>query len=277
MINRSSLRRAYFAAVAALALLVAVVGLLLPHSLPEVLPFDLPPLHARFVGALYAGGAICMLLAWRTRSALAVRSTLDLTAMWTGALLCLTALRWGDFDLHHKGLWVWLAAYLAFPLGAWWLRRTEAPLPVPPRQHVRQGWVLALLRTQGMLLLAVAVGLFAWPGAAGVLWPWRISAFLAQVYAGPLLAVSLTCLLLAHRRHWAELGPPCTGMAVFAGLAVLASALHLPLFDPARVVTWCWLAGLCAIGAGSAWLAHLAARQGRANPQWATQRQGAVA
>lgn len=262
--GRSTLRRGYFLAVAAFALVVGVVGVLFPQGLPEVLPFSLPVLHARFVGALYAGGAACMLLAAWARSTLAVRSTLDLTGVWTGALLLVTALRWRDFDLTHKGLWAWLGAYLVFPLGAWWLRRTEGPVQVPTALRIRQAWVPAVLRAQGLLLLALAAGLFAWPDDAGSVWPWRISPFLAQVYAGPLLALALTSLLLARRRNWAEIRIPCTGLAVFAGLALQAFALHASVFDPARVVTWCWLAALGLVGGVAARLAVLAARQEQA-------------
>lgn len=261
MTERSSLQRGYFLTVAAFALVVAVLGLLWPQALPQALPFALPPLHARFVGALYAGGALCMLMASRSASALEVRTTLDLTGLWTGTLLVVTALRWDDFDNQHKGLWAWLAAYAVFPLGAAWLRGTEGRLAVPRAGRIGVAWVPRLLRVQGLLLLALAAALFVWPGSAGVAWPWKISPFLAQVYAGPLSALALTSLLLARRRHWAELRFPCAGISALAALALLASALHAPLFDPSRASTVCWFCALALIAGSNARLAALAARR----------------
>ena len=48
--------RVYFAAVGLLALWVGVWGFLIPGQVDKALPFLVPPLHARFLGAMYLSG-----------------------------------------------------------------------------------------------------------------------------------------------------------------------------------------------------------------------------
>ncbi len=273
----ADLQAPYFLAVMLFALVVGTVGLLRPDFLPEVLPVALPALHARIIGALYMAGAACMLLAARAKSRLAVRTTLDLTGVWTGTLLVITALRWSDFDMGHKGLWPWLAAYVLFPIGAAWLRRIPVTLELCAARRIRQPWVLQLLTTQGLLLMALAIASFGWPGAASLWWPWRTPPLLSQVYAGPLLALGLSSLLLAQRRNWCELRIPCTGLALFAALALLALALHAQLLNPGRVALWCWLLALILMLGLNVCLALLAARKDPAHRQPRLAGQGAAA
>ena len=47
---------------------VAAGGLFLPAQIDEFLPFRVPPLHARFIGAMYIAGATMMLLAAASRA-----------------------------------------------------------------------------------------------------------------------------------------------------------------------------------------------------------------
>src|SRR3712207_5496311 len=54
-------QRIYFAAVGAFAMLVGVWGYFLPSRIDQVIPWLLPPLHARFLGAMYLSGATFML------------------------------------------------------------------------------------------------------------------------------------------------------------------------------------------------------------------------
>lgn len=276
-VGAAALQAAYFLAVMLFALVVGTVGLLRPDSLPEVLPLQLPALHARFIGALYMAGAVCMLLAARTKTRLAVRTTLDLTGVWTGTLLVITALRWGDFDIGHRGLWAWLAAYVLFPIGAAWLRRVPVTLELRAAPRIRQPWVLQLLLAQGLLLMALAIASFAWPGAASLWWPWKTPPVLAQVYAGPLLALGLSSLLLARRGNWRELRIPCTGLALFAALALLAFALHAHLLNPARAALWCWLLALALMLGLNVRPALMAAREEPAHRRARLAGQGAAA
>ena len=54
-------QKIFFAVICAAALLVAALGLFNPAYLASIFTWlELPPLHARFVGAIYAFGAVFM-------------------------------------------------------------------------------------------------------------------------------------------------------------------------------------------------------------------------
>ena len=50
----------YFAAVGLLALWVSFWGLLIPEHVDKAIPWLVPPLHARFIGAIYLSAVILM-------------------------------------------------------------------------------------------------------------------------------------------------------------------------------------------------------------------------
>lgn len=54
--------RMFFAVIVAFPAWVAAGGLFMPALIDYFLPFAVPPLHARFIGAMYAAGATMMLL-----------------------------------------------------------------------------------------------------------------------------------------------------------------------------------------------------------------------
>lgn len=62
-------QKIFFAAVLALAANVGVIGMFNPGHIGATLPFVVPPLHARFLGAMYLSGATFMALAVLWRSA----------------------------------------------------------------------------------------------------------------------------------------------------------------------------------------------------------------
>ena len=52
--------RIYFAAVGVLALWVGFWGYFVPSEVERAIPFSVPPLHARFLGAVYLSGLTIM-------------------------------------------------------------------------------------------------------------------------------------------------------------------------------------------------------------------------
>ena len=80
-------QRVYFAAVGLLALWVGVWGYFIPSHADVALPWLVPPLHARFLGAIYLSGATFMVGCLLARQWAEVRVVLPMIALWTGLLL----------------------------------------------------------------------------------------------------------------------------------------------------------------------------------------------
>ncbi len=260
-----ALHRLYFLIVSGFTLWVGYIGFFRPAEIQRALSWPVPPLHARFIGALYLSATVFLLLALVARSRLQVRSIVDIAFVWTGWLLLVSILHRGSFDFAREQAWFWWVAYIAFPLAAAWLAWAGPPIDVPRAALMTQRWAPAWLRLQGAALVLLALLLAAAPAWVAVWWPWKISTFLAQVYSGPVLGYGIGSLLLAARRNWPEALIPTIGMLVFALLALWGSAMHLGLFTAGSVSQIAWFGTLSLLALMSLALVATALRgRGRA-------------
>lgn len=257
-----TVHRVYFFIVLWFTLWVGFFGAFRPEEILRALPWPVPPLHARFIGAFYLSATVFLLLALFARTLLAVRTIVIMAFAWTGWLLLITLMHWETFDFSRPQPWFWVVAYVAFPIAAAWLAWGGPPIPRPGDGLVTETWAIAGLRVQGGLLLALAAACFLAPQWIATVWPWKISPFLAQVYSGPLVAYAVASLSLAVRRNWPETFIPAVGTLVFALLALFGSSRHLALFASGSPSQIAWFASLAAVAMFAAALAGRALQSG---------------
>src|SRR5258706_10381657 len=257
-----ALHRAYFFVVVWLTLWVGYFGFFRPQEILRALPWPVPPLHARFIGAFYLSATVFLILSMFAKTLLQVRTIVIIAFTWTGWLLVITFIHWDTFNFSRVQVWCWVVAYVLFPIGAAWLASAAAGAPPPSEGLVGEAWVSALLRGFGIFLVALAGACFVVPASIAAIWPWKISTFLTHVYSGPVLAYGVGSLVLAARRNWAETLIPAIGTSVFSALALIASLRHLALFTPGSPSKIVWFTMLSLIAAGSVALALRAARKG---------------
>ena len=259
--------RAYFFVVLWFTLWVGYIGFFRPEEILRALPWPVPALHARFIGALYLSATIFLGLAMLASGWARMRVVVAIALAWTGWLLVVTIVHWGAFDPGRVQVRFWIVAYVTFPVAAAWLAwraRSSAPDEHSDANDViGAAWVIAYLRAAGLLLLVTAVLMFVAPGLVARIWPWKLTDFLAQVYSGPVLGYAVGCLVMARLRRWSAAQIPAVGMAVFAALAIVASLRHLELFAPGGAATILWFGLLGAIAGASAAVALLALRARR--------------
>lgn len=257
--------RAYFVAVGALAGTVGIPAYFAPAQVVSVLPFAVPPLHARLIGAMYLSGLAIMLGSVLARRWEEVRLVPGITAVWTGGLLLVTLLHLETFDFATTQTRIWFAAYVAYPvigIGILAARRrdgTAVPPGPAPTTAVRRA-----LTGQGALLTLVGLALLLAPGPMSVGWPWPVTTLLAQIYSAPLLAYGVASLLLARVRTWPEGRIVLVGIWLFALLALVASVIHRGLFDVGLPAAWAWFLALGTVTVVSA-IALLTAIAARGN------------
>lgn len=258
-------QRAFFACVLALAAWVAARGLFDPAHLAATIPFDVPPLHSRFLGAMYLSGATFMLLAILARTWLEVRLVVTMVAIWTG-MLGLVSLRFlSAFDWNEPQTWTWFVAYSVFPIVAAWIAWRQRGLaaggpgltahhsaaPSDPAADVLEPQnpdfprtiprpLRTYLLAQGAAVTLLAAALLAAPDAMTALWPWKISTDLAQVYSAPFLSFGIGGLLAARAKTLVEVRIAITATLVFTSAVLAASTLHRGLFSPSAAATWLW-------------------------------------
>lgn len=244
--------RAYFALVGLFALWVGAWGYFVPTQVGRALPWTVPPLHARFIAAMYLAGALAMALSLRasrsTHFVAAVRIPIALAALWTGALLLVSLLHLSAFDFAKPQVWFWMGAYAIYPVWGGWLYfgRRAAAAAEPRRPD-------PLLLALAALCLLLAAALFVLPAVMVRAWPWAISPLLATLYAGPFFAYGVCALLLAAEARPEARRTVLASMLTFVALALLASLLHLKLFHFDTPGAWLWFGTLLAAIAVLAW------------------------
>ena len=256
--------RLYFAAVGVLALWVGFWGYFVPSEVERAIPFSVPPLHARFLGAVYLSGLAIMVGGLLARSWREIRLVPILTALWTGGLCVISLFHLDRFDFDTPQPWVWFAAYVIYPLIAlglaWRHRRFE---PGEASAAGLPAWARRYLVGQGVVLTALAAGLLLAPGALADVWPWPIDRLLAQIYSAPLLAYGVGSVLLARQRTLLEVRVVVAGMLVFTAGVLLASIIHRGLFSAGDAEDVLWFGLLVVANAMLGLFLVLAIRQRR--------------
>jgi len=237
--------RVYFAAVGLLALWVGLWGYFRPGQVDSAIPWLVPPLHARFLGAMYLSGTAFMIGCILARRWNEVRVVVLGIAIWTGMLFVVSLFYLDQFDFTRNQVWVWFAAYILYPLIAIWLtwRHRGDPWnerlsgPGLPR------WARIYLLAQGVVMTILGLVLLLAPGLMVQEWPWKITPLLAQIYSAPFLSYGVMSLLLAYRRDWSEIRIAVAAMLVFTTGVLIASLIHLSLFSGANPPSWLWFGG----------------------------------
>lgn len=247
--------RAYFAAVGVLAAWVGVPAYLAPAQVDAVLPFAVPLLHARLIGAMYLSGLAIMVGGLLARRWAEIRVVPVITAIWTGGLLLVTLMHLEEFDFTTTQTRIWFGAYLAYPLIGTWIqvrRRGDGIADEPG--SVLAVWTRRCLTGQGVVLSAVGLTLLLASGPMAAGWPWPVTPLLAQIYSAPLLAYGIGSLLLARARTWRETRIGVVGIGLFALAALAASVIHRELFAAADPAAWAWFGVLAVLTAVAALL-----------------------
>ncbi len=236
--------KVFFAVIFIAAVVVAAGGLVAPKVLADMLPwFVLPPLHARFLGAIYLFGALYMLGCLVARWQYEVRYALPLIALFGGMLLLVSVLNLGVFEFGTPPVIVWFGSYVIYPLIALALfLRSPRPWPVDPARPDLPRWASTFLLVQGALVAVLAVLLLVLPATVATSWPWPVTTLLAQAYAGPLLAYGVASLLASRFRTWREVRALIPGMLAFTAVTLVASVVHSGVFGSFDAIDAAWFA-----------------------------------
>lgn len=235
--------RIYFGAVGLLALWVGIWGYFIPHQVDKAIPWLVPPLHARFLGAMYLSGTTFMIAGILAQYYAEVKVMIRAILIWTGMLFVVSLFYLGEFDYSRTQVWIWFAAYLIYPLIALWLMWNDRTLRDRLGGATLPAWVCSYLFIQGILVTALALVLLLAPDFMVSVWPWNITRLLAQIYSAPFLAYGISSLMISRLQTWAEIRVVVTGTFVFALGVLLASFIHRALFSPGNLSTWIWFGG----------------------------------
>lgn len=236
-------QRVLFGFVLLFAAWVAYWGLFRPSSIARALPFVVPPLHARFLGAMYLSGAVFMLLSALGRQWHEIRVATVILAVWTGMLGIVSLFHLEAFNWSREQVWFWFLAYICYPLVALWIawcQRRENDHPVGPELA---GVLRSYLYLQGIVAVLLALPLLFAPQFMTTVWPWKIPVAVAHIYGAPFLSYGVGSLYAARQRAWGEVRIVILGTLVFAIGVLTASRIHVQLFNFRAPAAWIWFGG----------------------------------
>jgi hypothetical protein len=238
-------QKIFFAVICAAALLVAVLGLFNPEYLASIFTWlVLPPLHARFVGAIYLFGAVFMAGCLFAQKQAEVRWGVQMIGIWTGMLFIISILNLSAFGLDLLPVQIWFASYTIYPLISIWMtfRDPDSMKPAALSGPALDSWAKNFLLAQGILVSLLAVALFFAPVFMSALWPWKVTPTLAQMYAGPLLSYGIGSYIYSKQSQWLGIRSIVPGMFLFSLTTLVVSFMHFSLFSLAEVADILWFA-----------------------------------
>jgi hypothetical protein len=230
------LQRAFCTAVPLVLAALGLACIFWPPASAHLLPWALPPLHARCIGLMHLALALELTEARRQLDPAAARIPLASALAWSLATL---AAFWPSRG--QPAALAWLATACAVGGGAaalLWSGRGDAA----PAQHADLAW-LAL----AALALLLAASVLLAPAATAARWPWRTSAAQVAAYAPPFMAFGVAAALLAHERRRYARRPAVLALLTLGIGVVAASVAHHTAFEPARWATWVWFAAFSAL------------------------------
>jgi hypothetical protein len=256
-------QKLFYGVICAAALLVAILGLFFPEYLASIFTWMvLPPLHARFVGAIYLFGAVFMAGCLAAKTQAEVRWAVQMIGIWTGMLFIISLLNLEVFDLKLLPVQIWFASYIIYPLISIWMTWQGSTPTAELAGSPLPAWSKRFLFIQGIVVILLGGLLFLMPAFMSSVWPWKVTPALAQMYAGPLLSYGLGSLLFSRQNTWIGIRAIVPGMFAFTATTIIVSFLHISLFSFSEIADLLWFAafGIAAIILGMLTLQGMQAR-----------------
>jgi hypothetical protein len=228
--------------------------LLVPTSAAGIFPWPLPPLGARFMGALFLAGAAC---AYTGLALGASRGLMVLALVAVGdMLIAATGLLALDQVAMSSAMAIWLALFigvaavlLAVVLPAVPAAATGGPPIVTPSLR-------RYFRIHLCVVLPVGIAMFVAPVWAQPIWPWAMTPINIRLLGAFFAGAAIISFWCQRQGSWTDVLPALALYAVFASAATVASVVHFGLFAPERVITWVFFALYLFVAAGAwFWLA----------------------
>lgn len=210
-----------------------------------------PSMTARFMGAGYLGGSYLFIRALIGRRWHTVAPGFPPVTAFTIAMLLVTIVHWGRFDLGHFPFQLWLGLYVITPLlvPAIWLTNRRQDPGMQPGDAVVPGaarWALGIL---GAFLLLFAVGGFLLPEMVIAIWPWDLSLLTARILSGWFALLGVGGLVIGREARWSAWRVGLQSIAIWHVLVLAGAVLSRQDFHGGNLLNW-YVIGVVLVLAG---------------------------
>jgi hypothetical protein len=193
------------------------------------------PLAAAFLGAAYLAAVPIEALAARQARWANARIAVPAVLVFTVLTLAVTVTHLGQLHLGARfetGTRIvavaWIAIYVLVPalMLILLVRQAHTPGADPPRSAGLPAWLCAVLAAQAVVLLGLGAALFAAPGPAAALWPWKLTPMMAQATGAWLISLGVAAGQALLERDARRLRPAAAGSILLAVLLAIALARY---------------------------------------------------
>jgi hypothetical protein len=198
------------------------------------------PLAAAFLGAAYWAAVAIEALAGRQPLWANARIAVPAVTVFTVLTLAVTVTHLGQLHLGARfpaGTQIvtmaWIAIYVLVPALMLILLAVQARTPGvdPPRSAGLPAWLYAVLAVQAIILLGLGIALFAAPGQAAPIWPWKLTPMMAQATGAWLISLGIAAGQALVERDARRLRPAAAGSILLAVLLSIALARYPHQFE----------------------------------------------
>ena len=198
------------------------------------------PLAAAFLGAAYWAAVPIEAFAGRQRAWANARIAVPAVLVFTVLTLDVTLTHLGQLHLSSQfpaGTRIvavaWIAIYVLVPARMLILLAVQARTPGtdPPRSAGLPAWLYVVLAVQAIVLLGLGIALFAAPGQAAPLWPWKLTPMMAQATGAWLISLGVAAGHALLERDARRLRPAAAGSILLAVLLAIALARYPHQFE----------------------------------------------
>lgn len=238
-----------------LVLLVAVVILyLFPDDTDRLFAWTIRPrMTPLLMGANYAAGALFFARVAIGRHWSYVRHGFLAVATFAGLALIATLLHLDRFHAGHISFYAWTIVYILSPFLIVWLWRRQGAADSGAAEAgaaVVPALVRRLTGAGSVVLLGLALVMFAVPAPFISLWPWMLTPLTARVIAAFFSLPGVTGLLLAREARWSAWRWLIESAIVGLGLTAIGVARAWDDFQPLGPADWLYVVSLLGLIAG---------------------------
>lgn len=206
-----------------------------------------PPMTPMIMGSGYLAGAYYFVRMATGRRWSRMGVALPAVAVFATVMAILTVIHWDRFNHDHLAFYLWVFLYAVAPplvVMIWLLNRRRDPGPDQHTGTTVPRQVRFVLFSAGVVILAIAVWLFAAPDSAADVWPWTISPLTGRVLAGWFALGGSASLLLARDPRWSAWRIPIETTFAWALLIAIAILRATGDFDWDRAESWLFVAAV---------------------------------
>jgi hypothetical protein len=205
-----------------------------------------PPLTAAFLGAMYLGAVVLLLMGFAQTTWADTRVAFIATSCLVPLLFVVTLIHLDRFHTGSNrtvtlvGTWIFITTYGWLPvlLAAAFVTQVRAAGSDPPRMRPLPAWIRVTLVAQAFVLLGLGLALMVAPTSVRHVWPWELTPLTGRATAAWLLSIGAAAAAGARENDLGRIRVPLAAYVALSILTAVAIARYSGTVDWSHPGAW---------------------------------------